>query len=750
MAWESAPAPNYPTFNPYYFGNALSNLVNNYQQAQQGQQRTQANSLRNQQDQLLLNQEKAFAGGVPMNPDGTPNYSAIMKTLAEKGDINAVSSLAPIIQQQQNIQGANAPDPFFGGGYSTGSGNLGKTASASDLEQELIIRGYSPTAAAGIVGNLGQESGFNSGSIGDKGTSGGLAQWHGDRLAQLEQYAISQGKDWRDPQVQLDFLDKEVRQNPQLYASLNAAKTPGQAADIFMSEFERPAAATADAERREAIAENVSGSQVASLDGSDVTAYATPETPAVPPVSAAAGSSIPRANAPTATAAVGGPTPQPSAVPQQLAANNPAWGGINAALPVGAAGAPSPAPMARPTPQAPAGTAAPAQGSVASIASVVGIPPNVAANIAKAVGAAPDAPLTPQQADRAKAIVQAYLQRRGPQTPQGGQGQPSPSGPIIPQFPLPKGFTDPQQAILAIDQDIARLSRFGPAASGRIRVLEDMRDRIAKSSAPLEMHAGTTILDPRTGRTIIQTPFANANTMALQAFMEEHPNATAEEVQQFISAGRGSRSGVGMFMQAYKLEHPNADAEEIAHAAQDFQSGGTALTRFTSGPQGNAIRSFNVLVDHLGTLGQAADELKNGNTRVANQIAQEIARQTGSPAPTDFDATKGVVSKELVKAITGGAGALADREEVQGDLDKANSPAQLAGVIEKYKKLALGQLRGLRLQYENATGRDDFNAKLAPGTLKFFGDEQATPSPAAGGATTGSGDLPPGWSVEVH
>jgi hypothetical protein len=32
-------------------------------------------------------------------------------------------------------------------------------------------------------------------------------------------------------------------------------------------------------------------------------------------------------------------------------------------------------------------------------------------------------------------------------------------------------------------------------------------------------------------------------------------------------------------------------------------------------------------------------------------------------------------------------------------------------------------LRGLRLQYETATGRDDFNTKLAPGTRKFFGDQ---------------------------
>ena len=153
-----------------------------------------------------------------------------------------------------------------------------------------VRRGYSPTAAAGIVGNLGQESRFNSGIVGDNGTSGGLAQWHGERLQDLEQYAIAQGKDCRDPQVQLDFLDKEVRQNPQLFAALNSAKSPAPAAAVFIGGFERPAAASANAARREAIAQSVdSGTQFASLGDSDATAYATPETPAVPPVSAAAG-----------------------------------------------------------------------------------------------------------------------------------------------------------------------------------------------------------------------------------------------------------------------------------------------------------------------------------------------------------------------------------------------------------------------------------------------------------------------------
>jgi hypothetical protein len=61
MAWDTVPPPNYAAFDSGAIGNALSNLVGNYQAAQQGQQRTRANDLRNQQDQILLNQQPLLA-----------------------------------------------------------------------------------------------------------------------------------------------------------------------------------------------------------------------------------------------------------------------------------------------------------------------------------------------------------------------------------------------------------------------------------------------------------------------------------------------------------------------------------------------------------------------------------------------------------------------------------------------------------------------------------------------------------------
>jgi hypothetical protein len=51
-------------------------------------------------------------------------------------------------------------------------------------------------------------------------------------------------------------------------------------------------------------------------------------------------------------------------------------------------------------------------------------------------------------------------------------------------------------------------------------------------------------------------------------------------------------------------------------------------------------------------------------------------------------------------------------------LQKSGSPDQIAGVIQGYKALMGGQLKGLKKQYEETTGKKDFEHRLRPHTLK--------------------------------
>jgi len=110
----------------------------------------------------------------------------------------------------------------------------------------LIKQGYTPHAAAGIMGNIQQESNFNTGSIGDGGTSLGICQWHdtsnnSGRMTNLKNFAAAKGKDPTDLGVQLDFLMHEINNGyPELTAQGSKNYTAAVMAQKFCDKFERP------------------------------------------------------------------------------------------------------------------------------------------------------------------------------------------------------------------------------------------------------------------------------------------------------------------------------------------------------------------------------------------------------------------------------------------------------------------------------------------------------------------------------
>jgi hypothetical protein len=150
----------------------------------------------------------------------------------------------------------------------------------------------------------------------------------------------------------------------------------------------------------------------------------------------------------------------------------------------------------------------------------------------------------------------------------------------------------------------------------------------------------------------------------------------------------------------------------------DFGARAKSIKDFSTGTQGNIIRSFDVAIDHLDTLQKAADAMQNGDTRLINQIRNKWRQETGSDLPTNFQALVPLVSGEIAKAVIGSNNALSDREELRLNLKNANSPSQISGVITGYKGLMSGQLKGLKQQYEATTGKKDFDSKLREHTLK--------------------------------
>jgi hypothetical protein len=335
----------------------------------------------------------------------------------------------------------------------------------------------------------------------------------------------------------------------------------------------------------------------------------------------------------------------------------------------------------------------------------------------------------------------APLQQPQPPQPQGGPITPIPNDPRNGR--QIQSVQQANEVLSAIDQRIVQLSS-NPNNAVKIQQLEQERERIETAIAPVSVTPSTTRLDPFTGQPLYQGNQPSMSSDAVHNAAERYLE-TGQLPPNLGRGVQGSANSNAIQEQAAELARQRGiDPADLPGKWQQFKAQQVAIQRFTSGKQGDTIKSFNVLVDHLDTLGDAASALKNGDYRFLNQWKQRYAAETGGTAPTNFDGVKALVGDEIVKAVVGGAGALADREEVKKDLDRASSPKQLSELVDKYRKLALGQLKGLRKQYEVATGQKNFGDQLLPGTLAALGGSEEKVTPGAQSTTPGGLN----WSLE--
>lgn len=112
----------------------------------------------------------------------------------------------------------------------------------------FLSKGWQPAQAAAIVGVLSHESGGlntgarNQGDGSDGSDSIGLAQWNAERAKALKAFAAANGKDWRDFDVQLAFVDHELNSTHSGAAdALKRAGSVRDATNAFTEFYERPA-----------------------------------------------------------------------------------------------------------------------------------------------------------------------------------------------------------------------------------------------------------------------------------------------------------------------------------------------------------------------------------------------------------------------------------------------------------------------------------------------------------------------------
>lgn len=117
--------------------------------------------------------------------------------------------------------------------------------------KHYIARGISPVMAAGIIGNLVQESSLNTSALNpgdgsDGSDSIGLGQWNGPRARALKAFAAERGASPDDFSTQLDFVLHELETTEgAAYERLKAARTVDEATAAMIG-YERPAGWSAD------------------------------------------------------------------------------------------------------------------------------------------------------------------------------------------------------------------------------------------------------------------------------------------------------------------------------------------------------------------------------------------------------------------------------------------------------------------------------------------------------------------------
>lgn len=130
---------------------------------------------------------------------------------------------------------------YTGGSVAAATLSAGVVTKGTDVIKFFVGKGLTPEQAAGIAGNINQESAFNTAAVGDSGTSHGLAQWHNERWTRLQEWCKQNGFDSNSVEGQLEYLWHELNTTESRSLSkIKSTSTPSDAAYAFAKYFERP------------------------------------------------------------------------------------------------------------------------------------------------------------------------------------------------------------------------------------------------------------------------------------------------------------------------------------------------------------------------------------------------------------------------------------------------------------------------------------------------------------------------------
>lgn len=210
----------------------------------------------------------------------------------------------------------------------------------------------------------------------------------------------------------------------------------------------------------------------------------------------------------------------------------------------------------------------------------------------------------------------------------------------------------------------------------------------------------------------------------VQNVTEDDVESTAKMIANYDKKPPSGASAMRPFSLAVmdRVSKINPDYDE-----KFYNSANAARTKFSSGKEGTLVRSANVATSHLQTLDALGQALDNGNIQLANTLRNKLSAEFGGVPITSYQTAAPLVGDEVAKFILGGNSAVSDREKFAAPLTSSASGPQRAANINTFKGLMVGQLHGLKRQYETETRSKDFGSKLDPQVAALLDNPQYAP-----------------------
>ena len=155
-------------------------------------------------------------------------------------------------------------------------------------------------------------------------------------------------------------------------------------------------------------------------------------------------------------------------------------------------------------------------------------------------------------------------------------------------------------------------------------------------------------------------------------------------------------------------------AEEIsgkAYSPQLYDQINNVIKRYTSGEDHKTLVNTGTAVNHLLQFKEVANSIPIGQTGVSswNTFIQNLSKYGEAPEFKSKEAMAEFVAGELVKAATGAQGGVSERQALEKKIMEANTPKEIAALVDNSIKLAHGRYGSLKSSYEATTKRKDFD-----------------------------------------